>query len=236
MTTRANQLGASLHQAYQHWRERGALETLSMQSSHDGRPRLTIAISRERGAGGASIAKKLAERLEWPLYDRELLQHIADQTGVQEALLKDLDEQRPSWFSEILKSLGTEKNIAAAGYAALLHKNLAALYVRGNCIILGRGAAQVLPGDRTIRVRLIAPFEFRVHRMTTLLPSGEDVVKHVKQVDKDRRSFVKEYFNKDPDNFHDYDLTINTSRFDLENCCELIEQAMMGRIATLQSP
>ena len=176
----------------------------------------------------------LAERLDWPLYDLELLQHIADQTGVQEELLKDLDEQRPSWFSEIMKSLGTEKYIAAAGYAALLHKHMAALYVRGNCIILGRGAAQVLPEERTLRVRLIAPFEYRVRRMTELLPSSDDVVKHVNQVDRDRRLFVKEYFHKDVDNCHDYDLTVDTSRFDLENCCELIERAMAGRIAALQ--
>ena len=125
--------------------------------------------------------------------------------------------------------------MTAAGYAKLLHKHLAALYVRGDCIILGRGAAQVLPEDRTLRVRLIAPYEYRVHRMAELFPSGGDAVKLVDEADRDRRLFVKEYFHKDVDNCHDYDLTIDTSRFDLENCCELIERAIVGRVAALQS-
>ena len=118
--------------------------------------------------------------------------------------------------------------MTAAAYAKLLQKHLAALYVRGDCIILGRGAAQVLPKDRTLRVRLIAPYEYRVHRMAELFPSGGDAAKLVDEADRDRRLFVKEYFHKDVDNCHDYDLTIDTSRFDLESCCELIERAIVG--------
>ncbi|MCO6042392.1 cytidylate kinase-like family protein [Aeoliella sp. ICT_H6.2] len=232
MTTHANRLGESLDRAYRHWRERGVLETSHKQDSTP--PHLTVAISRERGAGGGSVARNLAQRLDWPLYDRELLEHIAEKSGVQEKMLSDLDESRPAWFSEILKSLGTDRPMTAAGYAALLHKLLAGLYMHGNCIVLGRGAAQILPPEHTLRVRLIAPYEHRVDRVAENFPSRQEAIKHVKQVDKDRALFVREYFHRDVNNCHDYDLTIDTARLDVVTCCELIERAMAGRIAELQ--
>lgn len=234
MTTQANRLGASLDRAYRHWKERGVLDE-APHESHARPPRLTIAISRERGAGGGSVARMLAKRMDWPLYDRELLEHIAEKSGVQKDLLSELDEARPAWFSEIIKSFGNEPQMTAAGYAALLHKLLAALYMRGNCIVLGRGAAQILPEDNTLRVRLIAPYEYRVERVAESFPSRNEAIKHVKQVDRDRALFVKEYFHKDVNNSHDYDLTLDTSRLDLITCCELIERAMRGRLAAVKA-
>lgn len=232
MTTRANRLGESLDRAYRHWRERGVLET--SEDHHEAAPRMTIAVSRERGAGGGSVARMLSQRLDWPLYDRELMEHISKKSGIQQDLLTELDESRPTWFSEIIKSLGTERQMTAAGYAALLHKLVAALYMRGNCIVLGRGAAQILPADHTLRVRLIAPHEHRVDRVAEQFANRNEAIKHVKQVDHDRAIFVKEYFHKDVNNSHDYDLTIDTSRFDLIACCELIERALVARMAVVQ--
>ncbi|QDU54601.1 cytidylate kinase-like family protein [Aeoliella mucimassa] len=228
MTTQANRLGQSLDRAYRHWRERGSLTRSGER--HDP-TRLTIAISRERGAGGGTVARLLAERLDWPLYDRELLEHIAERSGVHEDQLNKLDESRPAWFSEVLQSLGPAKQMTAAGYAALLHELLCALYMQGNCIVLGRGAAQILPLERTIRVRLIAPYEYRVERVLETLVTRQAAERHVHDSDRDRRLFVKEYFHKDVNNCHDYDLTIDTSRVDAVTCCELIELAMVGRTA-----
>lgn len=232
MTTRSNQLGASLDRAYQHWRERGGLESSPKREAS--RPPLTVAISRERGAAGTTIAKMLSEKLDWPLYHSELLDHIAAETGLQQDLLEELDERRPNWFSEFIKSFSKEKRISGAGYAILLHKLLAALYMKGNCVILGRGAAQVLPEDRTLRIRLVAPHEHRVRRMAAMLPPDVDAAKHVKQVDHDRRHFVKEYFHIDADECHGYDVTLDTSRFSLEDCCETIEHLVTARLAAMK--
>lgn len=41
-----------------------------------------ITISREFGSGGRTIGKKLAEELNIPCYDRELIQQIAKESGV----------------------------------------------------------------------------------------------------------------------------------------------------------
>ena len=93
MTTYSTSIGASLERAYRHWRERGALLEFSPPS--ETQPPMTIAISRQLGAGGGAIAGKIAEKLDWPLYDRQLVDKIAEDSGFQSQLLENLDEKRP---------------------------------------------------------------------------------------------------------------------------------------------
>lgn len=226
MTTYATSRGVALERAYQHWRERGALLKLPIPKSTA--PPLTIAFSRELGAGGSAIAHAIAERIGWPLYDRELVDQISEDTGIRSQLLERLDEKCPSWLAECLDGFSEERNISGAGYAIRLRKILLALYYHGNCVILGRGAAQVLPPEKTLRIRLVAPKSMRIERMSKILGSQDDAVRIVTESDRDRESFVKRYFFKDPASPESYDLTLDTSRFTREGCVSVIASAIKG--------
>lgn len=232
MTTYSSSRGASLERAYQHWRERGAL--LELPHSEPADTPLTIAISRELGAGGSAIAHAVAERMGWPLYDKELVDQISEDTGVHTQLLEQLDERRPNWFAECLSGLSDHKNMSGVGFAIRLRKVLVALYCHGHCVILGRGAAQVLPTERTLRIRLVAPREARVERMSKILGSVEDADRMVNDSDRDRAAFVKSYFMRDPNTTLGYDLTIDTSRFSRGGCTNVILSAIEDRGAKVQ--
>ena len=52
-----------------------------------------ITITREYGAGGGEVARKLAEALGWELLDRELLHRAAEIEHVPDAELERLDEK-----------------------------------------------------------------------------------------------------------------------------------------------
>ena len=52
-----------------------------------------ITVSREYGAGGGEVAKRLAETLGWELLDRELLHQAAAVEHVPDADLERLDEK-----------------------------------------------------------------------------------------------------------------------------------------------
>jgi len=52
-----------------------------------------ITITREYGAGGGEVARKLAETLGWELLDRELLHQAAAVEHVPDAELERLDEK-----------------------------------------------------------------------------------------------------------------------------------------------
>ncbi|MGI9456618.1 MAG: AAA family ATPase [Aeoliella sp.] len=232
MTTYANARGASLERAYRHWRERGAF--LELPTPVDDTPTTTVAISRERGSGGGSIAQALAQRLQWPLYDRELVEKIAEDSGVSSELIENLDEKRPNWLTEAFQGFHDGKQMSGVGFAIHLQKVLLALYYHGDCIVLGRGAAQVLPNKRTLRVRIIAPRDYRIQKLLCRGGNVADATREVEKIDGSRTAFVKGYFHKDPGDVHYYDLTIDSSRFDIPACIDLVLRGLDARKHQLQ--
>ncbi|TWU24797.1 cytidylate kinase-like family protein [Bythopirellula polymerisocia] len=231
MTTHASSRGVGLERAYKHWRERGS--QFNLHESKNIEPGVTIAISRERGAGGRAIAQLVADQLGWPVYDQALVDKIAEDSAVRLQLLDKLDEKCPNWLDECLHSFHEERHLSGVGFAMRLQKVLFALYRHGNCVILGRGASQVLPEKRTLRIRLVAPILYRVQRATNHLGISAEAEKQVVQIDRMRVDFVKRYFHKDPTDVHEYDLTMNTARFSENDCKDLILTGLTARQARL---
>ncbi len=64
----------------------------------------TIALSREAGALGTSVANELSRRLNWPVYDHELLVELAKDLGVETRLLEEADEKPASWLQEVAEA------------------------------------------------------------------------------------------------------------------------------------
>lgn len=232
MSTYARSRGASLERYLRHWRERGSLMQLS-QGKDVPRP-MTIALSRERGVGASSVAQAIASKLDWPVYDRELVERISEETGVRTELLDAIDEKSPHWLSECLESFQQDRKLSGSGFAIRLLKILFAISGHGNCVIVGRGAAQVMPQKTTLRVRLIAPLEDRIARIQSLTDmSHSQAKKQIAKVDKERNEFVKSYFHKDAETPQGYDLLINPLRFGAEPTADIIVLAQRKRAEIL---
>ena len=61
-----------------------------------------IVIGRQYGAGGRRLGKKLAEVLDVPYYDKELLSEAADSLGFSKELFQKADERKPSVLRSFL--------------------------------------------------------------------------------------------------------------------------------------
>lgn len=189
--------------------------------------RFSIAISREAGAKGATIASALGSRLGWPVYDRELLQMVADQMKLRAGLLEGIDEKRKSWLTEFVEAFTSDRHVSATGYVHHLLETMLSLSTRGQCIIVGRGAAQVLPPGVTLRVRFIAERPDRIEHLRgeyNLTPDA--AARKMETMDVERAQFVRDYFHKDPGDPGGYDLIVNTSRFSVPDCVELVVEAL----------
>jgi cytidylate kinase len=250
----SEQMREIVARALRHWRIEGKDEPTASESSDLGlpSPALTIAISRQSGANGSRIARLVGQRLSWPVYDRELLERLADEMGLRTDLGETLDEQRPSWLEECLEDFRARpRNSSMDGLPALpslpeviedapvrhLLRVLFALAADGLCVIVGRGAAQVLPAATTLRVRVVAPLAKRVARMQerfALLPDAAE--ERVRQIDADRNHLVRQYFHKNPDDPALYDLILNSGQLDTEECAELILTALAERIKPIVEP
>lgn len=54
-----------------------------------------ITISREFGSGGRTIGKKVAQALNIPCYDSELIQQVAEESGFDQDYIKEAGEYAP---------------------------------------------------------------------------------------------------------------------------------------------
>ncbi len=192
-----------------------------------GIPPITVAISREAGSRGALIARAVGERLNWPVYDNELLTRIAEEKGLHHRLLEQLDEQRINWLQECVQKFCSVPTLEIEVYLRHLLELLASLAEKGHCVIVGRGAAQILPAESTLRVRIVGSRDTRIaeaQKRFNYTPAEAE--RWLSRIDKDRHRFVKDYFHIDPSDMTRYDLTLNSDRFNDSECADLILTAL----------
>jgi cytidylate kinase len=210
----------TLARAQRHWQEQ-------VHTARRAKPTYSVTISREAGADGATIAAEVANRLGWPVYDRELIERIAREMGLRTNLVQAVDEHRKSWLLECVEAFTSAVTLSESKFVRYLVETLLSLSTLGHCVIVGRGASQVLPAASTLRVRLVGAKEDRIgtiQRRMHLLP--DQAAKWVDDTDRERAAFVKDHFFKDPADSSLYDLVLNTSRWTAGDCADLIIDAL----------
>src|SRR5262245_45111857 len=88
-------------------------------------PRVTVALSREAASRGSEVARRAAALLDWPVYDRELLQMIAEKYGISDWVVSSLDEHYVGWLELIARGIGAYDRSQAGTYLRGLRELLA---------------------------------------------------------------------------------------------------------------
>jgi cytidylate kinase len=220
MSLRLDRIGEALALAEQHWNQRH--RSADKAAPHG----LTIALSREAGTPGTTIARELGARLHWPVYDHELVEQIARQMGVPEYLLDDVDEHRKSWLLQCLEAFGSVR-VSECAYSKRLRETIVSLAARGQCVIVGRGAPCLLPPQTTLRVRLTGSLEDRIARTCQQRNLSRDAAAQwIAATDRERLDFVRTHFFADAADERNYDLVVNTSQWPVPRCVDLIVEAL----------
>jgi cytidylate kinase len=223
-------LAESIEQISRHWETRRQSHVREMSRGLPTQPHLAVAVAREVGTLGTIVAQEVGARLKWPVYDRELLELIANEIGSGVNLVEEVDEKPQYWFREAIESFMNVSYVSKNTYVRYLVKTIAALGSFGDCVIVGRGAAQILPAESTLRVRLIAPLKDRVAVMKQFLGVSEkEAARRVASMDRERAVFIRRHFFKDPADPLNYDLVLNTSRFSPSECAKVIVEALHQR-------
>lgn len=186
-----------------------------------------VAVSRMPGAGGGELARRLAERLDYGLFDRELVDAVASQAGVQTRLVEGLDERVRSVIERVVADAFRTGTFAESDYLRAVVRTVRTVAERGNAVILGRGAAQILSPHQALRVRVVAPREARIERHAKAAGvSAADAARQIDAADGERREFVRHHFALDPDDACLYDLVLNTGTLALETAVDLVAEAL----------
>ena len=193
-------------------------------------PTACITISRETGARGETVARLVGQRLGWEVYNHEVLEYIAQVAHLRSGLVEELSSPGRGWTERWLHKLLVGP--AAGGDPGVTHLSQVVLAVglQGQAVIVGRGAACVVPRDRALHVRLVAPLSERVAFMSELkrLPRA-DAERYVQETDAQRLQFVKAYFGRDGADPHLYDLVLDTSYLGVDLAADLVVQAFLGK-------
>lgn len=219
------------------FKERELQDILNDKSSFDILPFATpfITIARDPGSGGAPIGRELARRLGYQFYDHELIEEIARKTKMRKEILTEVDEKSRSAIQDLVHGLFNPEYVSDMTFLRHLARVVLTLAVKGNVVILGRGANFFLPQDKGLHVRITAPLPVRVQRAVQYeqlsFAQAKDVVaKH----ERERRDFVKQYFGKDIRRSEHYDLILNTQFFEVSDSVDLILRAYRAKFPRLR--
>lgn len=188
-----------------------------------------VTVAMEPGSGGFLVAEALANRLEFDLYHRNILNAIAHSAGTNSNVLDMIEKERFSKIQDFVSSLLQEQYVYSGDYVQHLTKMVNSLGMIGRAVIVGRGANFILPPEKRFAIRVIAPEEVRVknvafHFGVTLA----EAKKRIKNRETKRKTFIKNTFHKDIADVESYDLILNTARLDLQAAVETAIGTILG--------
>ena len=189
---------------------------------------ILINIGRQFGAGGKGVAEILGERLGIPVYDNELLQKAAEESGFNPALFRKSDEKRRLFRFGSLFGLNRASSYAPSAidgtelfkYQSEAIRDIAA---QGDAIFLGRASDYVLRDMDCLDVFICAPLEARVARVRERTGmSAEEAEKFILKKEKARRDYYNFYTFGDWGVASNYDLCLDSSLIGLDGCSDII--------------
>jgi cytidylate kinase len=193
---------------------------------------LTIAISREAGARGATIAKRAGEKLGWEVYSQDMLEYGAQSASLRQDVLDKLPPTAVEWIDEQLQQLLEQPNMSHNPNIVDLARLVLSLGAQGNVILLGRGAGFLLPKRSTLHVRLIAPLQDRIAYMSQWLRlTEEEAADQVHKRDHRRTDYLATHFHRKPNDVHVYDMILNTSMFGEDRSADLVAAAAKAKMS-----
>lgn len=191
-------------------------------------------IGREFGSGGREVGEKLAAKLGIKLYDKELLQQAAKDSGFCEEIFENHDEKPTNSF---LYSIVMD-TYSVSGYSAapfldmpLNHKVFLAQFEtikkiaeKESCVIVGRCADYALSDNPDcINIFIHADLDVRIKNVSRNLNITENKARDIiNKTDKQRASYYNYYTSKKWGDSKSYNLSLDAGKLGTDNCVEMI--------------
>jgi len=175
-----------------------------------------ITISRQLGSLGDEVAQAVAERLNYQVVSRELINEAAIRCGAPEMALALIDD---------LGLLSIHPSARARrAFLETIDKVVKELAEEGRVVIVGRAGQMILRGQPDVlHAKVIAPSAVRAERIASQLGIPLDAARaQITASDKSRRYYLKRYYHVRWDDPELYDLIVNTSRLLPEKAADII--------------
>ena len=206
---------------------------------------MVITISRQYGAGGSEVARRVAEALGWRVVDNELVEAVAARAGVPANEVAEREERCATFVERLARALavaspevfpppgsaGAMAEVPEADLVKITETVVGEIAVQGRVVLVGRAATAVLSREAdALHVRLMAPRPFRIQVAAARLGcSAEKAAAVLDETDKMRARYNREYYHRDWNDPLNYHLVINTGVLGFEAAAEVV----VGRARTM---
>lgn len=197
-----------------------------------------VTISREYGCPAKPLAKILTENLSrkyqsdkkqsWKVITKEILDQAAKELGMETHKIEYIFKfEKRNVFDDILEAFSSKYYKSDRKIKRTLKEVIHSFGEEGNAIIVGRcGATITRDIDKSLHIRLIAPFDVRVdHVMIRHDISFKEAQKMTVEMDKNRANLRDEFAGKKIDDA-EYDIILNTSTFTINQMADIIIHAL----------
>ena len=184
-----------------------------------------ITISREYGAAGGEIGRRLASELGFEYYDKSIILNVAREANIDAEHADKWDEVVPANFGFAQSLFDFYNRPLSEKLFQAQSKVIRDLGEKGNCVIVGRNANTILKEyDHSLHVFLHANLKWRVKRMQEKVEgtTPESLAEQVELIDKRRRKYCSYYTNTEFGSAKYYDICLDTGRLGIDACVRIL--------------
>ncbi len=184
-----------------------------------------ITISREFGAGGGEIGKKVARALNYEYFDKELILKVARESNVDVESILKWDEKVPMDFGFAQSLFDFYNKPLSERLFEVQQQIIKKIGEKGNCVIVGRNANTILKEfDKGLHVFIYADSSWRLERMKDRMPDAteSEISEELKAIDKARKKYCAYYTNTEFGYADYYDICLNTSTIGIDICADIV--------------
>ena len=200
---------------------------------------IAINIGRQFGSGGHIVGKKVAERMGFSFYDKELINIASKESGLGREFFEKADEKTS--FGIFGGLLGFRSSIIVDEFMNNYLSNetlfkiqsdiIRELAAKGPSVFVGRCADYILrENKRCLNLFVSAPIDDRIERVTQRQEiSRSGIVELIEKIDKKRSAYYNYYTNKTWGAAQSYHLCIDSSLLGIDNLVDLICEIVKKR-------
>ena len=185
-----------------------------------------VTISREFGSGGRTIGRKTAEKLGIPCYDNELLEKIAEESGLAKEYIAERGEYTPrgGWLATAFADRSVN-GLSVQDYLWTVQRRLILQIGESeDCVIVGRCADYILEEKADLlKVFVYAPMAARAERIVKLYGETSDSPeKRLRDKDKRRAAYYQFYTDMEWGKVQHYHIALDSGTLGVEKCVDII--------------
>jgi cytidylate kinase len=204
---------------------------------------MIVTISRQIGAGGSEIARRVAASLGFRVVDNELIDTVAERAGIPAAEVAEKEERAPGFIERLARVLTRsapeqfspppdklpepeEKSLVQ-----ITEKVVAEIAAQGRVVLVGRAASVVLSGEHdALHIKIVAPVPARIGRIAERYGvEAREAERRLKESDSNRGRYHSQHYGRDWNDATHYHMVLNTGALGLDGATA----AIIGRAKTI---